>query len=86
MKYLIILGDGMADEPIASLGNKTLLQYLPTPAMDHLASIGCNGRLTTVPAGFHPGSEIANMSILGYDLDQVYEGRGVLEAASIGVE
>lgn len=86
MKYIIILGDGMADEPIASLGNKTLLQYLPTPAMDRLASMGCNGRLTTVPAGFHPGSEIANMSILGYDLNRVYEGRGVLEAASMGVE
>lgn len=86
MKYIVILGDGMADEPVDQLGHKTLLQYLSTPAMDRLARMGRNGRLVTVPAGFHPGSEIANMSILGYDLFKVFEGRGVLEAASMGVE
>lgn len=86
MKYIVILGDGMADEPVDQLEHKTLLQYLSTPAMDRLARMGRNGRLVTVPAGFHPGSEIANMSILGYDLFKVFEGRGVLEAASMGVE
>ncbi len=86
MKYIIILGDGMADEPLSQLGNKTLLQYLPTPAMDKLARLGRNGRMITVPDGFHPGSEIANMSILGYNLNKVFEGRGTLEAASMGIE
>ncbi len=86
MKHLIILGDGMADWPVAELGDKTLLQYVDTPAMDWLARYGCCGRLKTVPDGFHPGSEVANSSILGYDQKLVYEGRGPLEAASIGVE
>lgn len=86
MKHLIILGDGMADWHVPSLGGKTLLQYADTPAMDWLASHGRNGLLKTVPDGFHPGSEVANSSILGYDQHLVYEGRGPLEAASIGVE
>lgn len=86
MKYLIILGDGMADWPVPALGNKTLLQYAHTPHMDRLARMGRTGMLRTVADGFHPGSEVANMSVLGYDLDQVYEGRGVLEAANIGVD
>ena len=86
MKTLIILGDGMADEPIAELGGKTPLQYADTPAMDTLARLGVTGRLKTVADGFHPGSEVANMAVLGYDLPTVYEGRGVLEAASMGVE
>jgi 2,3-bisphosphoglycerate-independent phosphoglycerate mutase len=85
MKSIIVLGDGMADEPVAALGGKTPLQYAHTPYMDLLAEKGVTGRLDTVPDGFHPGSEVANLSILGYDLPQVYEGRGVLEAASIGV-
>ena len=68
MKHLIILGDGMADHPIASLGGKTLLQAARTPNMDRLARLGRNGRLLTVLPGFHPGSEVANMSVLGYDL------------------
>lgn len=85
-KHLIILGDGMADWPVKSLGGKTLLQHARTPNMDRLARLGRNGRLMTVAEGFHPGSEVANMSVLGYDLHKVYEGRGVLEAASIGVE
>ncbi len=86
MKHLIILGDGMADWHVPSLNDKTLLQHASTPAMDWLASHGCNGLLKTIPDGFHPGSEVANSSILGYDQHIVYEGRGPLEAASIGVE
>ena len=86
MKHLIILGDGMADWPCEQLGGKTLLQYADTPHFDFLARNGRNGRLITVPEGFHPGSEVANSSILGYDQHIVYEGRGPLEAASIEVE
>jgi len=86
MKHIIILGDGMADWPAKKLGNKTLLQYADTPNMDRLAHLGRCGRLITVPKGFHPGSEVANMSVMGYDLSKVYEGRGVLEAANIGVD
>ena len=86
MKHIIILGDGMADWPVESLGNMTLLQYAKTPYMDLLAKKGKTGMLKTVQDGFHPGSEVANSSILGYDQEQVYEGRGPLEAASIGVE
>lgn len=86
MKHIIILGDGMADLPVESLNGKTLLQAADTPYMDKLARMGRCGRLITVAPGFHPGSEVANMSIMGYDLPTVYEGRGPLEAASIGVE
>lgn len=86
MKYIIILGDGMADEPIISLGGRTPLQVALTPYMDKLAKMGRSGMLSTVPDGFAPGSEIANMSLLGYDVKTDYEGRGSLEAASIGVD
>lgn len=86
MKHIIILGDGMADWKVESLGNKTLLQYADTPYIDALARMGRCGMLQTVPEGFHPGSEVANSAILGYDQAKVYEGRGPLEAASIGVE
>ncbi|MBP5277388.1 MAG: cofactor-independent phosphoglycerate mutase [Prevotella sp.] len=86
MKRIIILGDGMADHPIARLGNKTLLQYADKPCMDRLADMGKTGRLITIPEGFPPGSEVANTAIMGYDLNEVYEGRGPLEAASIGYE
>ena len=86
MKHIIILGDGMADWPVESLGNKTLLQYAHTPYMDLLARMGRTGMLKTVQDGFHPGSEVANSAILGYDQNEVYEGRGPLEAASIGVD
>ncbi len=86
MKHIIILGDGMADWAVPALGNKTLLQYAETPYMDLLARMGRTGMLKTVADGFHPGSEVANMSVMGYDLYKVYDGRGVLEAASIGVE
>jgi len=85
MKTIIILGDGMADEPIEALGGKTPLQFAHTPYMDKLAAAGVTGRMKTVADGFHPGSEVANLAVLGYDLPKVYEGRGVLEAASIGV-
>lgn len=85
MKHIIVLGDGMADELVEALGGKTPLQYAHTPYMDLLAAKGQTGRLQTVAPGFHPGSEVANMAVLGYDLPKVYEGRGVLEAASIGV-
>jgi len=86
MKHIIILGDGMADHPIERLGGKTLLQYANTPYMNLLAKNGRTGRLMTIPEGFLPGSEVANTSILGYDLNKVYEGRGPLEAASIGYD
>ena len=86
MKHIIILGDGMADLPVEKLGGKTLLQYANKPMMDQLAKEGRCGRLITVPEGFPPGSEVANTAILGYDLNKVYEGRGPLEAASIGYE
>ena len=86
MKHIIILGDGMADKAISRLGGKTLLQYAQTPMMDQLAREGRTGRLITVPEGFPPGSEVANTAIMGYDLNKVYEGRGPLEAASIGYE
>ena len=86
MKHIIILGDGMADLPVERLGGKTLLQYACKPMMDQLAKEGRCGRLVTVPEGFPPGSEVANTAILGYDLNKVYEGRGPLEAASIGYE
>jgi 2,3-bisphosphoglycerate-independent phosphoglycerate mutase len=86
MKYIIILGDGMADEPIESLSNKTPLQYAQTPFIDQLAKRGCNGMLNTIPEGFEPGSEIANLSVLGYNVPEVFEGRGLLEAASMGID
>lgn len=76
----------MADEPIEALGGKTPMQYADTPYMDKLAEMGVTGRMKTVADGFHPGSEVANMAVLGYDLPTVYEGRGVLEAASIGYD
>jgi 2,3-bisphosphoglycerate-independent phosphoglycerate mutase len=86
MKYIVILGDGMADEPIAELGNKTPLQVADKPAIDKLAALGASGMLATIPKGFTPGSEIANLAVLGYDVPAIFEGRGSLEAASMGVE
>jgi 2,3-diphosphopglycerate-independent phosphoglycerate mutase len=85
MKRIIILGDGMADEPIAALGGKTPLQAAHKPTIDKLAQLGKNGVFSTVPDGFKPGSEIANMTVLGYNVRTEFEGRGSLEAASIGV-
>lgn len=86
MKHIIILGDGMADHKVSSLGNKTLLQYAMPEYINRLAREGRCGMLKTIPEGFPPGSEVANTAILGYDLNKVYEGRGPLEAASIGYE
>ena len=86
MKHIIILGDGMADHKVERLGGKTLLQYARPEYMERLAKAGRTGRLITIPEGFPPGSEVANTAILGYDLNKVYEGRGPLEAASIGYD
>lgn len=86
MKYIIILSDGVADNPIAALGNKTPLMVAKKPNIDALCKRSRCGKLVTVPADMPPGSEIANMSVLGYNVKEVYNGRGVLEAASMGVE
>ncbi len=85
MKYIIILADGAADEPLAIFGGKTPLQAANKPNIDRIAREGINGRLITVPEGFHPGSEIAHLGLLGYDVAKVFEGRGSLEAASMQV-
>jgi 2,3-bisphosphoglycerate-independent phosphoglycerate mutase len=85
MKYIVVLGDGMADEPIAELGGKTPLEYARTPHMDRLARDGACGILRTIPDGYEAGSDIANMSILGYSPEKYYTGRGPLEALSIGI-
>jgi 2,3-bisphosphoglycerate-independent phosphoglycerate mutase len=86
MKYVIIVGDGMADYPVESLGGKTPLMVARTPHMDWMAEQGEIGLVRTIPGGFHPGSEIANLSIFGYDPIRYYTGRGPLEAASLGVK
>jgi 2,3-bisphosphoglycerate-independent phosphoglycerate mutase len=86
MKYIVILGDGMADEPLEELGGKTPLEYARTPAMDRIAREGASGLLKTVPEGFEAGSDIANLSILGYDPATCYTGRGPLEALSMGID
>ncbi|MFQ3573185.1 MAG: cofactor-independent phosphoglycerate mutase [Thermodesulfovibrionales bacterium] len=86
MKYVVIVGDGMADRPIKELGGKTPLQVAKTPFMDMLASKASVGMVRTIPVGFHPGSDIANLSILGYDPSVCYTGRAPLEAASIGID
>ncbi|HON40366.1 MAG TPA: cofactor-independent phosphoglycerate mutase [Methanoculleus sp.] len=86
MKYIVILGDGMADEPLAELDGRTPLEYAETPNMDRIAREGRCGMLRTVPEGFEPGSDIANLSVLGYDPRVSYTGRGPLEAASMGIE
>ena len=84
MKRLVILCDGMADYPIEALGGLTPLQYASTPSFDRLARMGRSGLLTTVPDGLPPSSDVANLAILGYNTAEVYEGRGVLEAAGSG--
>ena len=86
MKYLIIVGDGMADYPLEGLGGKTPLMKARIPFMDKMAKQGEIGLVKTVPDGFNPGSEIANLSILGYDPRLYYRGRGPLEAASLGIK
>jgi 2,3-bisphosphoglycerate-independent phosphoglycerate mutase len=86
MKYIIILGDGMADHPIEKLGNKTPLMVADIPNIDKLCKWGRSGLFQTIPKDMPPGSEVANLAVLGYDVRKVYQGRGVLEAASIGVK
>jgi 2,3-bisphosphoglycerate-independent phosphoglycerate mutase len=85
MKYIVMLGDGMADRPIKELGGKTPLQKAFKPNMDKLSSEGITGKIRTIPKDFHPGSDIANLSILGYNPSVYYSGRAPLEAASIGI-
>lgn len=85
MKYIVILGDGMADEPIAELGGKTPLEAACTPTMDALAGMGEMGMVQNVPAGMAPGSDVANLSVMGYDPSVSYSGRSPLEALSVGV-
>ncbi len=85
MKYVVILGDGMADEPIEALGGKTPLEFAQTPVMDQLSRRSEIGMVQTVPAGMKPGSDVANLAVMGYDPQKYYSGRSPLEALSIGV-
>lgn len=85
MKYIVVLGDGMADYPLDELGQKTPLEYAKTPTMDELAQKSEIGQVHTIPAGMSPGSDTANLSVLGYDPKKYYTGRSPLEALSIGV-
>jgi 2,3-bisphosphoglycerate-independent phosphoglycerate mutase len=85
VKYIVILGDGMADYPLDELNGKTPLEYARTPHMDRIAREGRSGELLTIPEGFEPGSDIANLSVLGYDPRVYYTGRGPLEAVSMGI-
>ena len=85
MKYIVVLGDGMADEPIEQLGGKTPLAYADTPNMDRLSKLSEVGMVHTIPDGMKPGSDTANLSVLGYDPEKYYSGRSPLEALSIGV-
>ena len=86
MKYIVILGDGMSDQPEIEHGGLTPLMAAHIPNIDQLAKMGRSGLLKTIPERLHPGSEVANLAVLGYDVESVFEGRGVIEAASIGVQ
>lgn len=86
MKYIVVLGDGMADEPIEELGGKTPLEYADTPTMDKMSKQAEVGLVHTIPEGMSPGSDTANLSVLGYDPKKYYTGRSPLEALSIGVD
>jgi len=86
MKYIVVVPDGVADYPIDILGGKTPLEVADTPFMDSLAKKGVLGRVKTIPRGFTPSSDVANLSLLGYDPKIYYTGRGPLEAANLGVE
>jgi len=86
MKYAVILGDGMAGEPLEALGGMTTLEYAKTPTMDALAGMGEMGMAQTVPASMKPGSDVANLAVLGYDPESNYSGRSPLEALSVGVK
>lgn len=85
MKYIVVLGDGMADEPLEELGGKTVLAYANTPNMDRLSKLSEVGMVHTIPEGMNPGSDTANLSVIGYDPKEYYSGRSPLEALSIGV-
>ena len=85
MKYVVVLGDGMADEPIARLNGRTPLAYANTPALDALSQKSEIGMVSTIPGGMKPGSDTANLSVMGYDPKKYYSGRSPLEALSIGV-
>ena len=85
MKYVVVLGDGMADLPLEQLDGKTPLAYAKTSVMDELAKVSQIGRVQTVPTGMQPGSDTANLSVLGYDPRKYYTGRSPLEALSIGI-
>ena len=84
-KYVVVLGDGMADEPIEALGGKTPIEYAQTPTLDYLSKKSEVGLVHTIPEGMKPGSDTANLSVLGYDPKIYYSGRSPLEALSIGV-
>ncbi len=86
MKYVVVLGDGMSDEPIEKLGNKTPLEVADTPTLDKLSKLSEVGLVSTIPEGMKPGSDTANLSVLGYNPEIYYSGRSPLEALSIGVE
>jgi len=86
MKYVIVLGDGMADYPIEEIGNETVIEHAKTPVLDELAEKSEIGLVLTVPEGMSPGSDTANLSVIGYDPKQYYSGRSPLEALSIGVD
>ena len=86
MKYIVVLGDGMADEPIEELGGRTPLEYADTPTMDKMSKQAEVGLVHTIPEGMSPGSDTANLSVLGYDPKRYYTGRSPLEALSIGVD
>ncbi len=86
MKYIVVVGDGMADRPILELGDRTLLEACKTPNLDKIATLGCGGLVKTVPDSCLPGSDIANLSLMGYNPEQYFVGRGPLEAASMGIK
>src|SRR5512143_631451 len=85
-KYILLVGDGMGDYPLPELNGKTPLEAAHTPQMDRLASCGLMGTVRTIPVGMEPGSDVANMSLLGYDPRRYHTGRAPLEAASMGVQ
>ena len=86
MKYIVLLGDGMADEPMEALNGQTPLEYASTPVMDEMASKGRMGMVCNVPTGMSPGSDVANLAVLGYNPLENYSGRSPLEALSVGVD
>jgi len=86
MKYIVLVGDGMADYPIKEMGERTPLEVARTPNMDFIAKHGRMGRIKTIPEKMAPASDVANISIMGYDPQQFYTGRAPLEAANLGIE